>query len=806
MTTKTAVNILLVDDEPANLLSLEAVLEDLGENLVRANSGQEALRHVLTTDFAAILLDLHMPTMSGFEVAQIIRTRPRSKNTPIIFVTASDSGQFPIEEAYALGAVDYLTKPLNPTIFRAKVAFFVDLHRKTEELARREKLRHAAALSAKDERIRLILENAKGYGFIVTDLEGRITEWEGGSESITGWKKEEAIGQSTAIIFSPEDRANDAPQAELSKAKKTGAAEDKRWHVRKDGGRFFADGVVIPLKDADDHLHGFAKIFRDATTERLNAEEAQASQAKLHDSRRLFSLLLESSAEGIFGMGPDSRCTFSNVAGAAMLGYQPEELVGQPIHDMIQHHQADGSPYPVDDSHITKAACQGVALRVDDEVFWRKDGSAVPVSYSVSPMIVDGKPAGAVITFSDITERKSAEEKLRRLAADLSDADRRKTEFLATLAHELRNPLAPIRSGLSLMQLGGDNPATMAKVREIMDRQVNHMVHLIDDLLDIARISGGKIDLKKERVELKSVVASAIETSMPLIEAAHHQLDVSVPDVSLVLDVDHIRITQVISNLLNNSAKYTAAGGHIQLIASQEDDQVVISVKDNGIGIPQESLGSVFDMFSQVGRNIGRAQGGLGIGLALVRRLVEMHGGTVTVSSPGVGAGSTFTIRLPLVKDIQAPVVSRAMSDTGEPRTIVKQLRVLVVDDNTDAADTLSSILQLGGYQTKTAYDGGQAIKVAEEFRPDIALLDIGMPGMNGYELAQELRKMIGQDRITLIALTGWGTEKDRARSQEAGFYQHLTKPVDPAAVEAILSRVAQSRHSQDQTALHVVR
>jgi len=391
------------------------------------------------------------------------------------------------------------------------------------------------------------------------------------------------------------------------------------------------------------------------------------------------------------------------------------------------------------------------------------------------------------LLFNDISARKQSESTLRRLADDLAEADRRKTEFLATLAHELRNPLAPIRNGLSVMRMSGDNPAAMAKVRDMMERQVGHMVHLIDDLLDIARISGGKLELKRQRTDLAAILASAVETSMPLIEAGKHAFTLDVPDAALPVDADATRIAQVVANLLNNAAKYTPPGGQIALSAQRDGVDAVITVRDSGVGIAADALAGVFEMFSQIGRTVDRSQGGLGIGLSLVRRLVEMHGGSVAATSAGANAGSIFTVRLPLAAE-----AVQAGPAPGEPAPALDNaaggLKVLVVDDNVDAAVTLSMILEMSGYTAKVAHDGYEALAVAQSFGPRVAFLDIGMPGMSGYETARAIRATPGLEDIVLVALTGWGAESDRQRSNEAGFDHHLTKPVQLDVVEALLA------------------
>ncbi len=392
------------------------------------------------------------------------------------------------------------------------------------------------------------------------------------------------------------------------------------------------------------------------------------------------------------------------------------------------------------------------------------------------------------VVFNDITDRKRNEENLRQFAADISEADRRKSEFLATLAHELRNPLAPIRSGLSVMRMSIDNPETVAKVLTMMDRQVDQMVHLIDDLMDIARISGGKIDLRREHCELKTMLASAIDTSLPLIETGKHELVVEIADESLVLDADPTRIAQIFANLLNNAAKYTPIGGRITLTALREQAEAVISVSDNGVGIDQESLSIIFDMFNQVGRDINRSQGGLGIGLALVRRLAELHGGTVAATSGGVNQGARFTVRLPLSSALLVPGPNGARAKTAERAS---SLRVMVVDDNVDAAQMLSTILEMKGHTVSVVFDGVQALALAEQARPQVVFLDIGMPGMNGYEAARALRKVPGLEKIVLVALTGWGAENDRDRSRDAGFDHHLTKPAEIATLDILLSKLS---------------
>ncbi|WP_229410156.1 ATP-binding protein [Massilia timonae] len=384
-------------------------------------------------------------------------------------------------------------------------------------------------------------------------------------------------------------------------------------------------------------------------------------------------------------------------------------------------------------------------------------------------------------------------ERVRSMEA-LREADRRKSEFLATLAHELRNPLAPIRNALELLRLSGDKPAMLDRVRGTMERQVDQMVHLINDLLDIARISSGKMVLQIERVDMQSVIASAVETSLPLIEAGGHELALDLPDAAIWVDVDTVRLSQVLSNLLSNASKYTPQHGRIGISARISGDAVVIDVSDTGIGIATHDLERVFDMFSQAPHSIGISKGGLGIGLSLVRRLVSLHGGSVSASSAGAGHGSTFTIRLPCMSAAPAGTPVSVAEPPGVAANAV-QLRILVADDNADAADTLSLVLREKGHEVHVAYGGEDAVRMGTSIVPDLVFLDLGMPHIDGYEAARALRALPALAEARLVALTGWGAQEDRARTRAAGFDAHLLKPAMPEALDAVLaSAIERSR------------
>ncbi len=416
--------------------------------------------------------------------------------------------------------------------------------------------------------------------------------------------------------------------------------------------------------------------------------------------------------------------------------------------------------------------------RADGEYRWH-------VSRAVALKDETGNVGMWVGSNTDIHEERQTANELRRLAAELSQADTRKDEFLATLAHELRNPLAPIRNGLNLMRISGDKEQ-FEQARTLMDRQLTHMVRLVDDLMDVSRINRGSIELRKEPVELANVINNAVEASRPMIEKMGHALTIALPDHPVLLSADLTRLAQVFSNLLNNAAKYSDSGGRIRLTAQHLDNAVVVFIQDDGIGIPADKLDTIFEMFAQVDQSLEKSQGGLGIGLTLVRRLVEMHGGTVVAHSEGPGTGSTLTVRLPVA------IASAAQPSALETPAIVRKkgLRVLIVDDNRDSADSLAMVLQMMGHETRTAYDGMDGVAAAKDLQPDVILMDIGLPKLNGYEACRRIRELPWAKHTTIVAITGWGQDADRRRSQEAGFNRHVVKPIDPDSLSEILTGV----------------
>jgi PAS domain S-box-containing protein len=506
---------------------------------------------------------------------------------------------------------------------------------------------------------------------------------------------------------------------------------------------------------------GMMVVFTDVTRRRLAQDAAE------HNAEFL-RVVTDSVGVLIAYVGLDRRYRFINRRYGEVFGFAAEAALGKTHAELCGEEAYQTIRRPLD--------CAFEGQPVSDEMPLRLAGLGerhLLANYRPD-LDEQGQVRGVVVALSDITERVKAELALR-------EADRRKDEFLATLAHELRNPLAPIMNAVPL--LGGE-PATRLNARSIIDRQVRHLARLVDDLLDVSRITLGRINLRRERAAIGVIVNHAVEASRPLIESSGHVLTVHMPDGAFEVDADVVRMAQAILNLLNNAAKYTPSGGRIDLSVAAVGSEAVICVSDTGVGIPGAMLPRIFELFAQVDHSLERTQGGLGIGLTLAGRLVRMHGGTLTAHSEGLGHGSRFEIRLPLAAPLAA-VPARPVEAPAPQAAAPRTRRVLVVDDNVDAAESLSLLLQADGHQTELAHDGLAAVAASARFAPDIVLLDIGLPGLNGYEAARRMRSQ-GGARATLVALTGWGQQQDRARAAQAGFDLHLTKPVDPAVIMAL--------------------
>jgi len=840
LTPESKASILLVDDNPANLLSLRALLDSVGQDLVDAHSGEQALELVQAREFAVVLLDVLMPGIDGFETAHRIRASERSRRTPIIFLTSGDMERWQIEKGYGLGAVDFLLKPLMPVVLQAKVRGFLELFL-DKDRARREA-----------EQLRLLIDGTTEYAIFMLDPEGRIVTWNTGAERLKGYKAEDIIGRHFSRFYPQEANERGWPQHELKMARKEGRFEDEGWRLRKDGSRFWANVVITALRDEQGNLRGFSKITRDMTerkkaemnarrlaeetTARRVAEEnarvIQEQKEQRKRSEQAARFLAQASAT--LSVLIDFESTLQKVAALAVPSFADWTAV-----DLVQDDDSlkrvavahiDPSKvalahalhkrFPPDPEaprgigHILRTGKAELTSDITDELLAEavKDEELLAIlhelglkSYIGVPLKVRGKTLGVISFISaesghrydatdlavaqDLADRGAIAIENAQLYRELRDADRRKDEFLATLAHELRNPLAPIRNSLQILKLPRLDAATAQQAREMMERQVHHLVRLVDDLLDVSRVMRGKIDLRKETMELATIVARALETAKPLIEVQGHELDFSLPEESLLLHADPVRLAQVVGNLLTNAAKYTEPNGRIWLSAWREGDQAVLNVRDSGIGIEPDVLPHIFELFVQADHASTKAQGGLGIGLTLVKNLVEMHGGRVEAHSPGLGKGSEFVVRLPLMVQASDEASARRNGHHGPPKAGSGH-RLLVVDDNYDAATSLLMLLKLQDHDVRVAHDGPTALEIAATFRPDLVLLDIGMPIMDGYEVATRLRKIPGLESIVIVALTGWGQREDRRRSAEAGFDHHLIKPLEPKMLESLISEL----------------
>jgi len=630
-TPRPNASILLVDDQPARLLTYEAMLNGLGVQCVRALSGREALERLLQQEFAVLVLDVSMPEMDGFELAALIREHPRLERTPIIFVTGVNISELDRLKGYEVGAIDYIQVPVVPEILRSKVALLVELHQRRSQLqalnralqeARTQSdAAHANELAEKDALLRAVFEHPN---------------------------------QTTTIMKAMRD----------------------------------ASGTIVDW------------AYYDANANALR-----------------------------------------------LLGRTRDTLIGQTVSRIVGERSA-----------WTNALCTQV-LESQQAVRYETRFERVDFLNTVFP----AGPDTVISSGIDITEQRHLQETLKL-------ADRRKDEFLAMLAHELRNPVAPIRNAAEVLArlVKDDQPRSLITM---IQRQGAHLTRILDDLLDVARITQGRIELKREPLSLAAAIDAAIETVQPQIQAKGHQLTVSRTSLPVLVHADKVRIEQCVTNMLSNAVKYTDPGGEIWVRLYTERSDAVVEVSDNGIGMPAEFLPHVFELFAQSERSLDRSQGGLGVGLSVCKQLIEMHGGRIRCDSAGVGRGSTFTLRLPILAEREATPSKPARTQALE--------RILIVDDNRDAADSLAMYLEIEGHETRVVYSAEEGLQAVARFQPQVVLLDIGLPRMDGYEVARRIRVM-GRP-VHLIALTGYGQEEDRQRTAAAGFDVHLTKPVDLA-------------------------
>ncbi|NOT25488.1 MAG: PAS domain S-box protein [Acidobacteria bacterium] len=619
-----------------------------------------------------------------------------------------------------------------------------------------------------------------GDAVITTDVEGRVTYLNAVGEALTGWPQRDAAGQPLQTVFKI---VNEDTRVEVenpaTKALRDGVVVGLANHtvlIRKDGAEHPIDDSAAPIMDELGHVQGCVLIFRDVSTQR-GIERSKSGQFQ---TARLLASIVESSDDAIISKSLDGIIQSWNASAERLFGYTAQQAVGRHISLVIPPDRL------AEEDRIVASLKAGERIDHFETERIRSDGRRIFVSLTISPLRDDeGTVIGASKIVRDITGQREAEHQLRRLAEDLSEADRRKNEFLAMLAHELRNPLAPISHAARALRMSGDRDTVQAAAA-MLERQMGQMARLVDDLLDMSRITRGKIELRRSRIELAPVVQQAVEALRPQYKTMDVNLTVTVPQQPIYLDADPVRLAQVIGNLLSNGSKFTDAGGRVWLTVEPAEGEVAIRVRDTGIGIAAEQIPRLFEMFAQVDTSLERSHDGLGIGLTLVRALVEMHGGTVEATSDGAGLGSEFAVRLPALRPVSPPVTAPEVV-AGKTSPVVGR-RILVVDDSHDGAEFLALLLQVSGHETRTANDGPSAIEAAETFHPDVVLLDIGLPKMNGYEVCRHIRKQSWGRDMVLIALTGWGQEEHLRRSREAGFDLHMVKPVDHDALEQALA------------------
>ncbi|MGQ7938144.1 hybrid sensor histidine kinase/response regulator [Paraburkholderia sp. D1E] len=619
-----------------------------------------------------------------------------------------------------------------------------------------------------------LVQSIEDYAIFLLDPAGRIVSWNAGAQKLNGYAAHEIIGAHFSRFYTAEAVERGWPGYELQQAALTGRFEDEGWRVRKDGTTFWSNVVITAVRNEAGLLTGFAKITRDLTAQReyMNA---------LRRSEERFRLLVDSVKDyAIFMLDPDGYIVSWNAGAARIKGYTRDEIIGRHFSTFYPREDvAAGKP-------VRELAIAKQIGHVEDEG-WRvrKDGTTFWANVNITAMYDESNQLrGFAKVTRDLTERREREE--------LERSGEHMRKFLATLAHELRNPLAPVRNAVGVMQLEAGLSPTLARSRDLIDRQVTHITRLVDDLLDVGRIMSDKVELRLARVDLAEVVVRAIEAARPFTDAREQSVAQHMPAEPLIVDGDTTRLVQVLQNLLHNASKFSPFSSRIEIFGRLDHHMAVLEVRDHGRGIPVRSLDAIFELFVQEKDKQSSGEGGLGIGLTLCKSLVGMHGGSIIASSAGEGCGSSFTLSLPLAA---APAEKRA-DEAGAAANEVSPLRILLVDDNRDSADSLAMLLQLKGHEVRIAYDGPQALEAAPRLAPHLALIDLAMPKMDGYATLAALRKMPALAGTVFAAMTGFGHASDREQTRAAGFDTHLVKPVELALFDALLEQ-AEARRLQ---------
>jgi len=617
-----------------------------------------------------------------------------------------------------------------------------------------------------------------GDAIVTKDLNGIVQTWNASAQRMFGYRPEEIVGKSITTLIPPE-RMNE--EAEILADLRSGRPHQRIETVRitRDGRPIHVSVSVSPIKDSDGHVVGASKIIHDVS-------DIIAAREALFHEREMLVTTLKSIGDGVIVTDGESRVTFLNPEAERLTGWTQAEAAGMPlvsIFRIVNEETRQEAENPVEKA-LRSGSVVGLA---NHTLLLSKDGSERPIDDSAAPILhSDGRVVGVVLVFRDFTERRKTERVVLASQEALQQESRRKDEFLAILSHELRNPLAPVRMAVAVLNRIGSPEPEQQKLRDVIDRQTTQLTRLLDDLLDVSRISSGKIALRKERVDIENAVASAVESIRPLMDARGHELVVDLHAEPVFVNGDTTRLSQIFANLLSNAAKYSNRGDRITISVRRLESDAVVRVLDHGIGLTSEQMSRIFEMFAQVDESLERGDGGLGVGLALARTLVELHGGQIEVRSEGLGKGSEFTVRIPALPQ----EISSISGPDGNAFAPQAHRRILVADDNIDSAETLASLLRSAGHEVRTAHEGAAAVDTWNAFQPDLAILDIGMPKLNGYDVARQIRSR-ETGRTVLIAVTGWGQEEDKRRAREAGFDHHLTKPVDPPAIAKILSQLA---------------
>ncbi len=811
--------ILLVEDNPgdANLVREALVRADKRLVLVHVARISEAIERAREAAFDVVLLDLSLP--DSFELAGARQLRAAFPDLPIVVLTALDDDRL-AASAVAEGAQDYLVKgQIEPSLLVRSMRYAIERQQYSERarlLAQERSARIAAEaaehkLRESEERFRLLVEDVKDYAIFMLAPDGAVASWNAGAERLKGYRAEEVVGEHISRFYLPEDVSAGMPRRELEVAAAEGRLAFEGWRVRKDGSRFWASVVLTAIRDQAGNLRGFGKVTRDYTDRKRAEEDVLRSRQGL--SRLAEASLLVVRQADLEGMLQAISEAALALTGARIATCGHGYVNGQFIIGGAA--QAPGAPacppgkmFLMENGGVHMDLVEGAdAIRLTDAElrahprWWGLPEEHVPMRGLLGVRLVDrqGQTSGMLLVTDkeqgDFTEED--ESLLRQLATmaslasqhveariSLEESDRQKDRFLAMLSHELRNPLAPIRNSLYVLRRAAPGGEQAVRAQAVIDRQVVHLTRLVDDLLDVTRVSRGKIQLQRVRMDLCDVVYRAIEDHRSSFAQNGLGLQLTLPQVPLWIDGDRTRVAQVIGNLLHNSAKFTQPGGKVTVSVEGNADlrQAIVRVRDTGVGIGPEMLPRVFEAFAQADTTLDRSKGGLGLGLALVKGLVEMHGGTVSVESEGPGKGAGFTIRFPLEAAELAAGPLRAALGRSDPR------RVLVIEDSVDAADSLRELLEFGEHTVEVAYSGVAGIEKAREFLPDVVLCDIGLPGMDGYEVARAMRADPALRETTLVALTGYAAPEDIARSREAGFDSHLAKPPTLEKIEEALA------------------